>query len=118
MENIITAKGEEKKSYQLAYRSHNYSSSYTYYYYPGMTEEEAKALVKSYDNDRTSAYDPYANIYSLNGAAHEPDFIHWKEALENRTQSFAHEDMRINDENVAKLEPHGFIVLITEPNND
>ncbi len=109
---------DPNEHYHLAHRPHNYSAAYDYDWYPNMTEKEAKALVKSYDDERISGYEPYANIYCLDGDVHKEDFIHWKEALENRTQSFAHDDVRINDENVAKLEPLGYIVMITEPNND
>ena len=102
----------------LASRSHNYSDAYDYDWYPHMTHEEAKALLMSYEDKRLSAYDPYASIYCIEGEDHKQNFIDWKESLENRTQAFAHEDMRINDENVAKLEPRGYIVKVTEPNND
>ncbi len=114
-----TFKKDEEVSYRLARRPHNFSASYTYDWYPNMTKEEAEALVKKYSDERNSSYDPYATIFCLEGDVHKPDgFIQWKEALENRTMAFEHDDMRINDENVEKLKPRGYIVMITEPYND
>lgn len=85
-------------------------------WFPEATPETITPIRKKIAADIGKGADFTLNVkvYNLSEYSHYVDYYRWKEALETRTMTFSKCEYIIYAENVAKMEPKGYIVYVKD----
>ena len=81
-----------------------------YTWYPRASKSEIQKIQEEL-RGTDACYKASVTIYCLEGDGHKPDFDRWKDALQNRSQTFQRKGFLFHNDNIEKLEPKGFIIF-------